>query len=43
MSGKHNLFYEIRCFIMLKVHITNGRNSCLKLYTFWIKPDNFSN
>ena len=25
--------YEIRCFIMIKLHITNGRNSCLKLYS----------
>ena len=32
MSGKQNCLYEIRCFIMLKLHITNGENSCLKLY-----------
>jgi hypothetical protein len=30
--GNIIFLYEIRCFIMFKLHITNGRNSCLKLY-----------
>jgi hypothetical protein len=30
--GNIIFWYEIRCFIMFKLHITNGKNSCLKLY-----------
>jgi hypothetical protein len=30
--GNIIILYEIRGFIMFKLHITNGRNSCLKLY-----------
>jgi hypothetical protein len=30
--GNIIFMYEIRCFIMFKLHIMNGRNSCLKLY-----------